>query len=175
VRKNLNTIANQYTGEPLVGAQVTVQNYPSLTPATVYATDALTYPVTQPMTVAADGSFPFYAPDGHYRYTINPVGGAPYYVTDDLFEDLQDPPFDRGGTVQAALDGLTGLTNIAALKALPVPTFSGTYIVQGYTTAGDGGQGIFFWNATDATADNGGTVLACTANGASNGRFNKLF
>ena len=83
--------------------------------------------------------------------------------------------YDSGGTVQLALDGLLGLVNIAALKALAVPTSSRVFIVQGFVTAGDGGQGIFFWNATDATADNGGTVIACTANGAANGRFNKLF
>ena len=64
--------------------------------------------------------------------------------------------------------------NIAALKNLAVPISAGVYIVLGYTTPGDGGQGIFFWNAADSTADNGGTVIACTANGANAGRFNKL-
>lgn len=87
MQKNLNTIANQQTGIPLAGAQVSIQNYPSGTPATVYPTNAIGTPLTQPLTVQADGSFPFYAPDGHYQFYVNPFGGAPYTIQDVLFED----------------------------------------------------------------------------------------
>lgn len=102
MQKNQERIANELTGIPLVGAQVTIQNYPGLTSATVYATNALTYPVTQPITVAADGTFPFYAPDGHYQYTINPAGGVPYVLTDILFAD---PATDLSASSGSSLVG----------------------------------------------------------------------
>lgn len=101
MQKNVDTIANSANGKPLVGAQVTVQNYPSGTTATVYQTNALTSPITQPITVAADGSFPFYAPDGRYQYTINPVGAALYVLTDILFEDPADGTNIDGATSKA--------------------------------------------------------------------------
>jgi len=109
MRKNLNTIARTSNGEPLVGASVYINNYPSGTAATVYSTNATTYPITQPIIVDAEGRFPFYAPDGHYQYVINPIGGAPFYVYDDLYEDLQDPP--------SALSAPSGSSLVGFLQA----------------------------------------------------------
>lgn len=62
---------------------------------------------------------------------------------------------------------------IAALKAIPNPAGSAvTYLVRGYYAVADGGGGLFVWNLADATADNGGTVIAPNA-GA--GRWNRIF
>jgi hypothetical protein len=155
-------ITNEVTGVPLSGIKFYVQNYPSATAAVVYGVnDNTSTPLVQPLTTQANGTYPFYAADGHYQIISYPPGGQPI-IADFILLD---------GT----LTGLNGLTNIAALKALAVPTSSSIYIVKGYKTEGDGGQGIFFWNPADVTADNGGTVLACTANSVAAGRFNKLF
>ncbi len=82
--------------------------------------------------------------------------------------------------VQAAIAELLAKSVVpvdtaAALQALPVPTAATKYLMCGYNSVGDGAGGFFWWNAADTTAANGGTVFACTANGASAGRFNKLF
>lgn len=65
------------------------------------------------------------------------------------------------------------IDSIAALKALTAPVTAATYIVRGFATVGDGGGGIYWWNAADVSADNGGTTIQLNAGG--NGRFNKLF
>lgn len=53
------------------------------------------------------------------------------------------------------------VTSIAALRLLAVPTSDGVYTVTalGYTTAGDGGGGPFFYDAASVLADNGGSVI----------------
>jgi hypothetical protein len=165
MQKYNESLANIATNLPVVGASIFVQNYPSGTAASVYGTDDATLtPLVQPLKSKADGTFPFYAPNGHYQLTQNPAV-LPPLLTDFI---LYDPAPGGSGEVVT-------LPTITALKAVAVPVTPITYIIQGYNAAGDGGAGVFFWNATDATADNGGTVIACTANGASNGRFNKLF
>lgn len=52
------------------------------------------------------------------------------------------------------------ITNIAALRALPVPPPSTTIYVAGYTSLGDGGQGTFEYNPASSAGDNGGTIIA---------------
>jgi hypothetical protein len=68
----------------------------------------------------------------------------------------------------------TTVATIARLKALTVGSLpTGTAVqVLGYTSAGDGGGGLFRWNGADATADNGGTVIAPTSG---SGRWNRVF
>jgi len=61
--------------------------------------------------------------------------------------------------------------SIAYLKGLPVGTYQ-TVEVLGYSAQADGGGGVFWWNATDTTPDNGSTVIAPTAGGT--GRWNLL-
>ena len=54
---------------------------------------------------------------------------------------------------------------------MPVGTYQ-TVEVLGYSAQADGGGGVFWWNATDTTPDNGSTVIAPTAGGT--GRWNLL-
>lgn len=74
--------------------------------------------------------------------------------------------------VSAPTIGVGVIDSITALKALPLPRGAVTYLVRGYAALGDGGGGIYYWNAADVTADNGGTVIQLNAGG--DGRFNKL-
>lgn len=66
---------------------------------------------------------------------------------------------------------IPSVNTIADLKALP--SGNNAILVLGYYAAGDGGGGFYWWNSADATADNGGTVIALDVGGS--GRFNKLF
>ncbi|MDE3023644.1 MAG: hypothetical protein KGI54_17660, partial [Pseudomonadota bacterium] len=51
---------------------------------------------------------------------------------------------------------------------------NGTLIqTLGYYTTNDGGQGLYVWNATDTSTDNGGTIIAPTAGGT--GRWNLIY
>lgn len=68
--------------------------------------------------------------------------------------------------------GATGATGPQGLGFLSIPSVSvlrgtpgvaqQTVALQGYTTANDGGEGVFVWKAGDATADDGGTIIAAT-------------
>lgn len=51
---------------------------------------------------------------------------------------------------------------LADLRAL-LPGAAGAATLNGTNAAGDGGGGIYFWNATDTRADNGTTIIAATA------------
>lgn len=62
---------------------------------------------------------------------------------------------------------------IAALKALAAPTSAITCLVRGYYAVGDGGGGLFWWNAANVTADNGGTIIQLNAGG--NGRWSRIY
>lgn len=62
---------------------------------------------------------------------------------------------------------------IASLKALAIPSGAVQYFVRGYYTAGDGGGGVFRWNASDTAADNLGTVLIPNA-APGTGRWNRI-
>lgn len=62
------------------------------------------------------------------------------------------------GSVGSALNGLAApLESIAQLKAIAAP--QGVANVAGYYAAGDGGGGLFKWDATSTATDNGGTII----------------
>ena len=65
-------------------------------------------------------------------------------------EDIASPLV---GSVASAL-------NIAAAKALTTLPDGQALYIRGYTTAGDGGGGMYVYDASSATAANDGTVLA---------------
>lgn len=65
------------------------------------------------------------------------------------------------------------LENVAALVALAVPEFVVSYQVLGYYAPGDGGDGVYVWNATDTRADNRGSILQPDSL-PSTGRWNLL-
>ena len=89
--------------------------------------------------------------------------------------------WDASGNPIASTGGLSGvvaetmvrvINTRVALKALTAPTALVVYLVLGHTTVGDGGWQIARWNASDTTADNGGTITALDSGGI--GRFNAL-
>lgn len=61
-----------------------------------------------------------------------------------------------------ATSGLTTVSTIANLKAIPAVSRSGTVLVLGRFSAADLGGGIYWWNANDTRADNGTTVIMPT-------------
>lgn len=57
------------------------------------------------------------------------------------------------------------VSTISQLRSTNPITATSTINLQGYTSAGDGGGGLFNWNPSSTTADNGGTIIAVTGIG----------
>lgn len=77
------------------------------------------------------------------------------------------------GAARIAFGDILGEVNtVAALKALATTDLTGGQFVRGYYAAGDGGGGLYFWNASDSTTDNGGTIIQPNSGGT--GRWNLL-
>jgi hypothetical protein len=77
---------------------------------------------------------------------------------------------DSTATVWSEYSRVSVVATIAALKALTVRP--AIVQVNGYYAAGDGGGGTFRWNASDTTADNGGTIIIPDSGGT--GRWNRV-
>lgn len=61
------------------------------------------------------------------------------------------------------------VNTVATIAALRARALGGTVQVLGYSSAGDGGGGIFVWNALSTATDDGGTVIQPT--GVPTGRW----
>lgn len=68
---------------------------------------------------------------------------------------------------------ITVVQTISGLRAISGITDGDAINVDGYTTEGDGGGGIFYWNAASTTSDNGGTIIAPT--GVPTGRWYRIY
>jgi hypothetical protein len=72
----------------------------------------------------------------------------------------------------AAGDGLASVASVAALTA-DVPGAGDRRLVEGFYAAGDGGGGIFEWDATSTATADGGLILAPDAGGT--GRWKRVW
>lgn len=95
-----------------------------------------------------------------------PVSGFMATVLDDVNGAAALATLVASASAQGARDAFGGLphvvTNLAALRALATTNLAGIVYVQGNTTVGDGGEGMFRWVGADATADDSGTIIAPT-------------
>ena len=68
----------------------------------------------------------------------------------------------------------TQATNIAELKTYGASMSDGDSLeILGYSTAGDGGGGTFYWDATSTDTDNVGTIIKAT--GVTTGRWKRVY
>jgi hypothetical protein len=142
---------------------------PNGTSVTVYAEDGVT-PIQ-----AGGGAIVPYAP--YYRellasaqlLTYNPLetsGESINLVTSPL--QVTGTP-SAGNTIEATGPNTavwsapsaasTWLNTMASLAATPGTISRQLRMIVGHTIAGDGGEGLFYWDATSAEASNGGTIL----------------
>lgn len=68
--------------------------------------------------------------------------------------------------------GVPTVAGIASLRKTP-NNQSNSIIVQNYATPGDGGGGVFTWNASDIRGDDNGVIIAVS--GLATGRWNRSF
>lgn len=86
MQKYVNSVASNQ-GTPVANASVQVNNYPAGTPATIYSDNGVTV-TTNPLTTnPLDGSFSFYAADGHYQLVISGANIQTKTLNDILLVD----------------------------------------------------------------------------------------
>lgn len=88
MKKYFDTVITS-TGQPAIGVSVQVNNYPSLTAATIYSDNGFT-PKTNPITTDATGYFEFYVADGRYQINISGTGIVTRQINDVVIEDYAD-------------------------------------------------------------------------------------
>ncbi len=160
MQKYFNTILDQ-KGDPIQEADVLVQTSAGAT-ATIYSDNSGTT-TGNPIETDENGYFEFYAPNGLYTVVASKTGKTTVTISNVL---LDDPT----------------VATIAALKAAGVPTTANARItVLGYTSAGDGGGGDFYWvtgdQSANVTADpqSGIWVAPTSASTGASGAWKRLY
>jgi hypothetical protein len=91
--------------------------------------------------------------------TFSPASGPPFAVgSSTRVENLNADLVDGLDSSAFLLKAEQCVETIAQLKARP-PGFAPCVAVLGYYARGDGGGGLFHWDASESSADNGGTVI----------------
>lgn len=81
--------------------------------------------------------------------------------------------YDAVQAVLASNPPAKTVSSMAALRLVSGAEDGQTIALSGYSSENDGGGGIFVWNATSTTADDGGTIIAPT--GVGTGRWYRVF
>lgn len=102
------------------------------------------------------------------RLIANQRDGKVYKKTTPVDENTGWIEWGGGG---AALMGIYAPDNYAEAKLIPLDPTPFMAVVQGEFTPGDGGGGMFIWDATSTLPDDFWAAIALTANGADPGRF----
>lgn len=87
MQKYVNSVAATVTGMVVAGASVQVNLHGTTTPATIYSDNGVTQ-TANPLTTDVNGSFSFYAADGHYDLAITGPNILPVSVDDILLVDV---------------------------------------------------------------------------------------
>lgn len=113
------------------------------------------------------------APAGGSVASLDDIGDVTYTGTpSDTQALVWSSGAWRNGTVVVPSGTGTAVDNITALKAIAAPTDKQLVTVRGYSSAGDGGGGVFMWAATSTEDDDLGTVFAVS--GVTTGRWIRL-
>lgn len=130
--------------------------------APIYTDSAESSEITNPHPLTANG-VPTNA-NGIWTGNVNyDIFLLRYLYTDeygvDVFQTLQSINDYNLGVVNSAVNYDNFVDTIADLKALDAGSVS-VVNVAGYHAEGDGGGGIFVYNASSTESDNGGTIIA---------------
>lgn len=133
MQKYINSVAGT-TGAPVGGASVQVNVYPGGTPATIYSDNGITQASNPLTTDLANGSFSFYAPDGHYQLVVTGSNIQPITLNDVLLVDAIPSDqavassvnsadilsIQQGGTLKQATGSLIASMVLGADSPIPV-------------------------------------------------------
>lgn len=133
MQKYINSVASS-TGAPVGGASVQVNVYPGGTPATIYSDNGITQAANPLTTDLANGSFSFYAADGHYQLVVTGSNIQPITLNDVLLVDAIPSDqavassvnssdilsIQQGGTLKQATGALVASMVLGADSPIPV-------------------------------------------------------
>jgi len=168
-------------GLPLAGGKLFTYAAGTTTKQNSYTDSTGATPNTNPIILDAAGYCNLWLDQSlAYKLTLSPSTDTdpptnPIWTVDQLNTSASPVLAALAASSGASLVGgsILVVANLAALKAITNYTAPGIVLMLGYASQGDGAWGIFWWNSTDATADNGGTVIQPSAAPAT-GRWNKL-
>lgn len=143
-------------GKPLVAGKVYMYVPNSLIFKDTWQDSGETVLNTNPIILDSRGQAVIYGA-GVYRQIVNDSAGN--LIWDELVSN---------DASQAVIDNIADLRALGIAGAVFTPIF-----VEGYYAVGDGGGGNFFWDASNSSADNGGTIINPTGN-AGNGRWVRI-
>jgi hypothetical protein len=170
MRKYFDTILSA-DGKPVGGASVTVAQFGSNTPTSIFSDSAGTVPLVNPLSTDTNGFFEFYAADGRYTLIVSAPGFGTRTVTDIALDDPADASQAtiNGGSINNTPIGATTPSSGAftTLSASGGITGSLTGNVVGNVTGnvtGNADTATSATSATTATNQSGGTVSATSIN-----------
>lgn len=138
-------------GVPLSGGLVHTYIPSSTTPKTTYQDSGAATPNANPIVLDAAGSALIYGA-GSYQLTVTDADG------------VSCPGFSGVTSSSGGQTANISFGTIALLRSNAVTPQASVAFVTGYVTAGDGGEGMFYLNASDTTtADNNGTIIVDAA------------
>lgn len=115
---------------------------------TVYDDQAQTTPIANPVELDIEGKCSVVLGDGGYKVVVRDDEG----VIQDTKDNVSNSAGGGPGSETAFVETIEDLRNWT--------TFSGSVYVAGYYSAGDGGEGTFYWDSTVLTPDDGGYIIA---------------
>ena len=133
------------------------------TPLDTYSDAALTVANANPVVLDAAGrpasggsGIGVFLKQQSYYVVLKNEAGTEQWTADDVSNVLQ---VDFTGVLEA--------TNVAGMTALLKANLTDNQqcSIAGYTTASDGGQGVFYWDSSSSATANGGTVIASDEGG----------
>jgi hypothetical protein len=150
MQKYFNNILYTVSGvlQPVAGALVTVNQYPSGSPATIYSDNGITPLGSNILTTDAKGYFEFYAANGRYQLVVAGTGIIGYTINDILLED-----FISSGLVNSfnTRTGIVSLSSGDISAALGYTPLAGNQTIS--LTGDASGSGTTSIGATLATVN----------------------
>ncbi len=135
----------------LSGGQLWFYDVGTTTPKSVFADYEMTAALPNPVILNAAGKASIFLGAGGYKVVLCDALGAVMDTVDGVFAD---PTTVGGGTVQ------TGVATFADLREFTNPGAVVTVLVAGALVQGDGGGGLFTFDPTISTTDDGGIYIA---------------
>ena len=155
-------------GYPLVNGRLVFLVHGTTTLADIYS-DKDGTPLANPVLLDASGRVPN---NGVFisgiLYTVQ-VQRLSHYDAygQPVYQTVREIAGVRGISDAVSIESLVVVLDWDALKDIPNP--SGSALMLGRVSAGDGGGGLFAWSASSVAPDNGGTI--CASNTQPTGRW----
>ncbi len=153
---------------PLSGGKLYFYETGTDTAKATYSNAAMTVPNSWPVVLDADGRQGDIFFSGAAKMVINSAANAQI--------DEVDPVYPVQTTTSVVVSADAGLTveTLADLLLVDSDTDFTTCTMLGFTTPGDGGGGVFYWDSTSTATVNVGTIVKPTATVGA-GRWLRIF